>query len=348
MTPLEREWERQRRTLLRQQRIIDKELVLGFKHTYGRLQYELNQFREELGRLQLLGKPIPESKIYKIRRFEELLEQIERETYGFTRSLATEAIANGQRSTLAQVNSHNWSLTEAALAPAAPRGALVVIENDFVRLDVRALQRFIGIASDGQPLGDLLGEIGPSVKKKARQELLYGLTRGQNPNEIARSFKKIASIPLDRALNVSRTEVLRAYRSAALESYQVNEDVVVGWTWMAELSTRTCPACWAMHGTEHSHSESFDSHPRCRCSPIPRTKTWAELGFPGVEDVGRNIGTGADRFANLTAAEQRQILGPGKYDLYREGVPFEKFAKHSHSDRWGGMYREATVAEARR
>lgn len=348
MTPLEREWERQRRALLRRQRLIDRDLVLSYRQTHRRIQRELEGFKQRLATERLLGKPITQAKLGRLRHFETLLADIERETWSWSRQ-ATEVIAKGQRDSLALVNDHSLALVEASLNPATRKAAqaFAQVTTDFGRIDHRAVRSLVGFASDGRPLAELLESIAPHAKKRAKQELIYGLSRGQNPKEVARAFRKITDVPLDRAMNISRTEILRAYRSAAIESYQLNPDVVKGWTWMAQLSTRTCSACWAMHGTEFELDDPFDSHPRCRCSPVPRTATWSDLGFDDIDDRDRALTSGPDRFANLTPAEQRQILGPGKYDLYREGVPFEKFASHSHSKKWGGMYREATLAEAR-
>jgi hypothetical protein len=51
----------------------------------------------------------------------------------------------------------------------------------------------------------------------------------------------------------------------------------------------------------------------------PRTKTWEELGFKGIKETRPPVTRGADVFARLSPADQRKILGPGKFDLYKSG-----------------------------
>src|SRR5690606_4098607 len=84
-------------------------------------------------------------------------------------------------------------------------------------------------------------------------------------------------------------------------------------------SDRTCPVCIAMHGTFHTLDETMDSHPACRCAMIPWTRSWEELGFPGIPDRRTRVEPGVEWFARQDAATQRRILGPAKYAAYQAG-----------------------------
>ena len=93
-----------------------------------------------------------------------------------------------------------------------------------------------------------------------RRELVRGLVAGRNPRTTAARVVKRAeggfNGGLARALTISRTETLDAYRTAAAASHKANEDVLRGWVWVAALSDRTCPACLGMNGTEHPLREA--------------------------------------------------------------------------------------------
>jgi hypothetical protein len=121
--------------------------------------------------------------------------------------------------------------------------------------------------------------------------------------------------------------------------------VVRGWIWYSALDLRTCPGCWAKHGTFHESSETLESHPNCRCVMVPQTRPWEELGIgPSLQ---RELGPEADRvlqvesgeaiFAKLSPAERAEILGPAAGRAYEAGaVRLRDLLQESHSAIWGG------------
>ena len=193
----------------------------------------------------------------------------------------------------------------------------------------------VGLSADGQPLGLVLREAAGDAASAARRELVVGIIRGKGPREIGRRVTLASGIARHRSLLIARTEALRAYRVTTRSAFQQNTDVVKGWAWQATFDNRTCPACWAMSGTEHGVDESLNSHPGCRCSMIPITRSWADLGFDDIPDARPPILDGPSAFDTLSAADQRSILGPGKFDLYRAGTPLQDFATATRSQRWG-------------
>ncbi|MEL7645414.1 MAG: phage minor head protein [Anaerolineaceae bacterium] len=191
---------------------------------------------------------------------------------------------------------------------------------------------------------------------------MQGIVLGYNPRKIAPMIRDALGIQLNRALTISRTEAMRAQRAAATESFKVNADVLKGWRWQVAMSGNTCPVCISMHGSIHPVEERMESHPNCRCSPVPLTKSWEELGaelgvdFSGVEKAGptleeiakkynlipeqkrsyarQNI-TGEAYFRSLSAEEQCKVLGSSKWLAWKEGK-FEsaQLAKKTYSPVW--------------
>lgn len=105
-----------------------------------------------------------------------------------------------------------------------------------------------------------------------RRELIRGVQVGANPRVTAR--RMVASVNgafnggLNRATVIARTETLDAYRTASRYAHDANADVLDGWTWMATVTgkgaTRTCPACWSMHGREFPVETSGpNGHQQC-------------------------------------------------------------------------------------
>lgn len=113
--------------------------------------------------------------------------------------------------------------------------------------------------------------------------------------------------------------------------------MVKGWVWHGALTTRTCAACWAMHGTVHSLAERLDDHPNGRCVAVPQTKTWAELGFKGVPETQVQVRKGVDLFEKLPDANKERILGSrSAFEAYKAGaVKLSDFVGQKRSKGWG-------------
>ncbi len=196
----------------------------------------------------------------------------------------------------------------------------------------------------GSPLRKRLEALGAEAVQTIRQELLRGVLLGKNPREVARAIRQTVDISRWRANVIARTEMLGVYREAASATYVANKNVVLGWIWWSALDRRTCAICWAQHGTFHEASETLHGHPADRCSMLPRTKTWEELGFSGIPESAPTVTRGADAFAKLSASEQRVILGPGKFDLYKQGkLELSDLVAKTRSD-WPGL-RERALKE---
>lgn len=344
MTPLERELRRQRRLMMRREQKLFAEMARTYGAVQRRLQRQYDELIGEIDAMRRRGEDVNVTRLDRLRQHRQLLDDVQREIWAFGRQ-ATEITANGQSAALSDLNGHMWKLTETAIG-AAPGYARASVEGSFFRLSDNALRKYVGFASDGGALADLFADLPGRSVKKIRDQLAYSIATGQSPRVAASEFARAAQTPLARALTITRTETMRAYNAASIESFTENADVVTGWIWVASLSTRTCPACWAMHGTEHSNDETLNGHPRCRCAAVPKTKSWKELGFDGIPDGRRPITPGSTAFDRLPPADQRTILGPGRYDAYKDGsFGFKDLATQSHSDRWGSMRRTATLEE---
>lgn len=166
-----------------------------------------------------------------------------------------------------------------------------------------------------------------------------GIVLGRNPMTIARQAQTgVTRATLSRMQTIVRTEWHRAYRTAKASQYE-QLDIIKGWVWRAALDGRTCVICYAMHGTEHQPSEILESHPNCRCTMVPITKSWEELGYAGVLDSAPEFTKGTDLFSKLPPSRQRELLGPGRYELYRSGKPLSAMMRPSSHPIWGSAQR---------
>ena len=324
--------EQHRRELLQRERRAASEMVRAYGEAWKRIKARLDDLSEQIAQARARGEEVSPSWLFQYERMQALQRQVEAEIREFARFAEARVIAE-QAEAVRAAQEHAEQLALAGLGEPPP-GVTVT----WARLPRDAVTDLVGFLHDGSPLRDLLDELGPEASKAVRDALVAGVATGQNPRVIAQQVRQALGGNLVRALRISRTEVLRSYREASKRSYQANSDVVKGWIWHSALGTRTCPACWAMHGTFHQLDERLDDHVNGRCSAIPVTKTWEELGFKGIPEARRQIETGADLFEKLPDADKEKILGKAAFQAYKAGtVKLEDFVGRKVSREWGTM-----------
>lgn len=213
-------------------------------------------------------------------------------------------------------------------------------------LPVAETAQIIAATRPGAPLAALLDPLGPDAAQRAVRTLIRGVAEGLGPRETARALATDLNGNLVRALRIARTETLGAYRRATLARYQANARYLDGWVWVARLDSTVCPVCVAMHGTIHPLDEPFATHPNCRCTPVPLTKAWSDLGFPGMRETRFQTEPGEAWFARQPRDVQRRLLGPGKLALYESGgLPLADLVVDTLHPLWGPGRRERALRD---
>jgi SPP1 gp7 family putative phage head morphogenesis protein len=201
------------------------------------------------------------------------------------------------------------------------------------------------IHADTTPLSD-------EAVAAMRAALIEGVIVGDNPNDVARDMvgrvEGAFNGGLTRALTISRTEMLDAYRAASAYIHRANADLVTAWQWYARLDSRTCVACWSRHGRTYAVSvPGPDDHPRGRCTRLPKLATWAELGITAPEPPSL-LPNGEKTFNQLSRADQLAIFGPSRLELYRSGaVTWDQLATWRENPQWRRSNQPTTVRDLR-
>lgn len=344
MTPFERDIERERARLLATERAAASQVARTYKTVLRRLRSRLGGLTRQIDEARTAGVEVRPAWLFGQRRYRDLIDNLEVEMIDWMRSTHGSILAGQAEATAAAAEAApRLAVSSVGPGPSAARRSLLARSP---QLDESALRQFIGRARDGRPLAGLLAEIAPAGVEAVRDTLAYGVASGQGPRVIAAEVVKASDTTLARALTVTRTEVIGSYRDATQASYQ-RSPIVTGWTWHADIGNgRTCPACLAMHGTHHPDSATLDSHPNCRCSMVPRTPSWAELGFDGTPDQRPAISTGAELLDRMPDADKLAILGQRRLDAYNAGqITLDDLVRDTHSQRWGHGRRAATLQE---
>ncbi|MDI3330695.1 MAG: phage minor head protein [Micrococcus sp.] len=240
------------------------------------------------------------------------------------------------------VDAHLASL-QAQLPPEAPGVTLGTLDDD--ALDAM-------VARTGTQITAATMALAPAAEAAMRAELIRGITIGSNPNTVARRIMQRTEGAfnggLARAARIARTEMLDAHRTADLATAQANRSLIAARVWIATLDSRVCGSCLAQHGTEWPVDEFGPAdHPQGRCTFVARTKTWAELGFTGIEDDEPDRRAERDAWwDNLTPASQDRTLGKAKADLLRNGdITWADLSTRKESPDWRPSYTETPLKD---
>jgi hypothetical protein len=219
----------------------------------------------------------------------------------------------------------------------ATEGSLIQLAIGFGRLNPDAYDAMLTrtldqITSTAQPLSG-------SATESMLRALIASIPEGQSPRDTARQMltgtEDAFNGGLGRALTISRTEILDAYRGASNSIYQANTDVVDQWMWSAELDDATCISCCVMDGEMFPLDESGpDDHQNGRCIAIPVTKSWDELGFTGIAEPDSNYQDAQSWFDGLPEDQQLSIAGPGRLDAYQSGTPWSDLSTTRSTEGW--------------
>jgi len=281
-----------------------------------------------LDELRAKGETVSAARLMQMDRYKALIADARREHEQYS-AWAANNIATDQRALVAQGVTDAQRLIEAAGLDAK------IINVVFDRINVSAVEFMAGFAADGTPLYDLLRASYPESVVRLTEALIQGLAKGTGPRATASIMAENMAGNLDRALLIARTEQLRALRAGNLEQMK-ESNVVKGYIRRAQRNATVCPACLALDGTMQATADIFASHPACQCYAQPVLRFGKTPSFP----------SGPEWFDDQPEKVQRSILGPGKFQIYKDGnLDWGSVAKVHTDPTWGPMIKQSTLAE---
>lgn len=287
------------------------------------------------------GEKPTRAQLVRARRLTNALDLIEDRLAALVDASSTAAI--GQLRTIVDSAGH---LTDQLVSSMLPPGTSV---NGWAMVDPASVDAIVNRAAE--QITKTSYPLAAEATANMKRELVRGMLVGANPRETARRMVARTGSTfnggLSRALTIARTEQMDAHRAAAQLSEQANVDTLAGWTWVCAISERTCPACWSMHGTEHALTDPGPlGHQNCRCARVPRAKTWRELGFD-IDEPASVLPSREDAFGNLTDLQQRDVLGPRRYDAWKSGdYPMSDWAVKRDNPGWRPSYNVSAAPAA--
>jgi SPP1 gp7 family putative phage head morphogenesis protein len=266
--------------------------------------------------------------VQRLGQYKDLLANLEREVnqYGGFLQVATRTEAEALIAQAARD-------AKAMIGTAAGGNAAVIARIN--TLNPQAIEALLGFLD---PQGKLWqfwasGKAGAQAAEEISKVILENVGLGRNPRTWAGALQQVMGRPLSSALKTARTVQLYSYREANRANFIANKEIVVKWQWVAMLDADTCPACLALHGQEFELEQSTDGHYNCRCTCVPVTVLTTD-----------KIESGETWFAEQPASTQEAILGPGKYEAWKNGeFDFSQLAAHNDDAVFGKMWQEASL-----
>jgi hypothetical protein len=272
------------------------------------------------------GSIITEQLIRRMQRFQQLNENLREKILELARNEVTSDIAREQLEFMA-LGLEGASDTIKVLAPGL----------SFRTVSMSQLEDLAGLLADGSPLYKLLQEAYPDALDGIIKGLLEGTAKGLGPVQVATMMAQQMGLGLDRLILIARTEQLRAWRTSTAKQYE-ESGVVLYSLRVCAHSIRTCMACLLAEGEIIPLGEVLSDHPRGRCTTIPVVKG-AEV--PQWKQ-------GEQWFLEQTEAVQKEMLGPGMYNLWKEEeFDLEILLGRSFDEVYGSAPRVKTLTEVR-
>jgi hypothetical protein len=170
-------------------------------------------------------------------------------------------------------------------------------------------------------------------------QLMQRIRGGVRNGEPVVGFMDVTKRNADSLVRASTQAVAQKAKESI---YNANESLLSAIVWTATLDQKTTTFCAVRDNLRYTvkdhepidHSVPWGAGPGnlhwgCRSSSRPETKSWRELGFdidelpPGTRaSMNGQIAVDAkfeDWLGKRTKAQQNEMLGPGRADLWRDG-----------------------------
>jgi len=289
--------------LLARERRAAGAMVRYYGTAWRRLRGDITALSAEVDAMRLAGEEVTRGKIVRLERMRAIQVQVEQELGQFAQ-YADEAIVAQKRESILAGERESAALIEYAF----PQGASINISH--YQMPRAAVENLVGFLQDGSPLQDIITGYVGSAADAFGETMVTGLVTGLGPRQLARELRQAYGMGLTDALRLSRTENLRAYRTASRQTYEANADVLKGWIRHSARDDRVCLACVMLDGTHYDLATDMADHVMGRCLAAGEL-VLTRAGWARIEDItaGDCVMTHKGRYRMVTATSKRRHDG---------------------------------------
>jgi len=186
-----------------------------------------------------------------------------------------------------------------------------------------------------------------------------GFTIGQTNQQIANSItgknKLLDKVTRRNIKTMVRTATNHVSSTARMQSMSENDDIIIGYTWLATLDNRTCPLCAPLDGKDFLWADKYKPlpplHPNDRCTTTPLLDKRFRIDDSGGKRASKGLEGGKQVSSSETyyswlkkqpVSFQNDTIGVTKATLLRNGgLTIDEFRRFS-TDR---LFRPITLNE---
>ena len=264
-----------RRQLLLMDSAAQVALVNAYSEVNHNLDGKVRELVSTMQRRKMTGSPIKSLLRYRaITRFRNNFWVPE--IYSYLSILANQLKINGTQA-VALAEKAAFEAVAAGLPKGVTPEMLARMGIEWNRVPPQAMANIVASTEASAPVGRILHRLGQEVAEEVVFNLVQGIALGKGPRETARRVTESAGMGLSKALTLSRTETMRAYREASRMQYAANPAIVKGYRRMSAKDGRVCMACVVLDGELYGLDEPLQAHPNCRCTLVPETITYCLL-----------------------------------------------------------------------
>jgi hypothetical protein len=306
-------------------------LINAYRVVYRETAKQLDALVLQISEMQQAGQTITGGQIVRQRQYKDLLASIEQEVNRYESFMRIE-IPLVTSATITEGEQAARLLAELSLGN-------IGIGARFRAVSPAVIEEAVGFLDPRGPLYKRLSLLSGWTVQQVIDQILLGIGMGKNPQVTARllsrNLENALGMGLTDSMRLMRTVQLWSYREANRASYLANSDVVRSWVWHAQLDGSACASCVAMHGTEFPLSEPLNDHHNGRCMMVPLT-----IGAPNEIEQGEKW------FGRQNETMQRQILGPGKLQAWRNNqFKFAEVSGRIYDPVYGDMRVERSLKD---
>lgn len=196
--------------------------------------------------------------------------------------------------------------------------------------------------SRGYTLGGMIDDFGPSNATSVINQIRQGIVLGDTTQDMIKRVRDIIPTQKRKAATLVRTAVNHVATHARNQTMKENDDVLLGYEWVATLDGRTSIICASRDGVIY---EDYDKDPKppahfnCRSTITPVVNPKYDLGAdivgkrPAVNDSGaktvRADLTYGQWLSQQSEAFQNRVLGKTRANWFRKGMPLDRFVDNN-------------------